>query len=68
MVGHTIFWTVVILSVIGHVLLLQAAWRIWRRRVPEGVTHSHSGADLAWSSVTAILTGLLLYAVYLALP
>lgn len=68
MVGHTIFWTVVILSVFGHVLLLQSAWRLWRRRIPDGVTRSHGGADLAWSSVTAVLTGLLLYAVYLALP
>jgi hypothetical protein len=35
--------------------------------LPTGVPRSHGGADMAWTLATALLTGVLLYYVYLAL-
>ena len=67
--AYTLFWLVVILFVMGHGLLLQSAWRL-RRGAPgssDGMAHSHGGADLIWSVITALLTGLLLYATYVRL-
>ncbi len=67
--AYTLFWLVVLLFVVGHGLLLESAWRL-RRGGPsssDGLAHSHGRADLTWSVITALLTGLLLYATYVRL-
>lgn len=70
MLEHSIFWLVVFIFVLGQALLVRAAWRMRREPAPPppGVPQSPANADFAWTLVTAALTALLLYGVYLALP
>lgn len=70
MLSHGLYWLVVAVFVVGQALLVHAAWRLRRGEasLPPGVPRSHGGADLAWTAVTAGLTGVMLYYAYLALP
>lgn len=70
MLSHGLFWLVVAVFVVGQAILVQAAWRLRRSEasLPPGVPRSHGGADVGWTLVTALLTGVMLYYAYLALP
>ena len=68
--SHGLFWMVTVVFLCGQALLLRAAWRLRRSEatLPPGVPRSHGGADLAWSVATALLTGVMLFFAFLALP
>ncbi len=70
MLSHGLYWLVAAVFVVGQAILVQAAWRLRRSEasLPPGVPRSHGGADLAWTIMTAGLTGIMLYYAYLALP
>lgn len=70
MLSHGLFWLVVAVFVGGQAMLLRSAWRLRKREaaLPPGVPRSHGGADLAWTGLTALLTGVMLYGAFLALP
>jgi heme/copper-type cytochrome/quinol oxidase subunit 2 len=70
MLSHGLFWLVVAVFVVGQAILVHAAWRLRRSEasLPAGVPRSHGGADLAWTLLTALLTGVMFYYAYLALP
>lgn len=69
MLSMVLFWCVVAVFLVGQVILVRSAWVLWRREptLPAGIPRG-KGADLAWSLVTAALTGLMLYYAFLALP
>lgn len=70
MLSHTLFWLVVVVFAGGQVLLVRSAWRLRRSELqpPAGVPRGNPQADLGWTLATAVLTGLMLYAAYVALP
>lgn len=70
MLSHALFWLVVAVFIGGQAILVRSAWRLRQREatLPAGVPRSHGGADLAWTLLTAALTGGLLYFAFLALP
>lgn len=70
MLSTVLFWLVAAVFVAGQVILVRSAWVLWRREagLPAGVPRSKGGADLAWTLVTAALTGVMLYYAFLALP
>lgn len=70
MFSHLLFWLVVIVFGVGQAILLHSAWRLRHgvTDLPTQVPQNHGTADLLWTLATAILTGILLYAVFLALP
>ncbi len=67
---EALFWAIVAVVVAGQALLLHSAWRLHRSPVapPPGVARSDTRADLGWTLVTALFTGLLLAFAALALP
>ncbi|PDW02589.1 hypothetical protein [Candidatus Viridilinea mediisalina] len=69
MLHYSIFWLVVFIFVLGQAILIRAAWRLRRAPAPPplGVPRSPANADFAWTLLTALLTALLLYGVYVEL-
>jgi heme/copper-type cytochrome/quinol oxidase subunit 2 len=69
-VREALFWIVAAVVVGGQLLLVRSAWRLRRPAVdlPPGVPRSDARSDLAWTVLTALLTFVLLYFAYLALP
>lgn len=70
MLSHGLFWLIAAVFVVGQGLLVRSAWALRRGAAspPPGVPRSNGGADLAWTLLTAALTGVLLSYAYLALP
>ncbi|MFV9507063.1 MAG: hypothetical protein AB4911_21140 [Oscillochloridaceae bacterium umkhey_bin13] len=70
MLSHVLFWLVVIVFVVGHALLIHSAWRLRHGAtdLPAQVPQSHGPTDLLWTLATAGLSGVMLYAIFLALP
>mgnify|MGYP001378632729 CR=1 FL=1 len=70
MVSHGLFWLIVAVFVVGHGLLVRSAWALRRGEAapPPGVPRSNGNADLAWTLLTAALSGVMLYYAFLALP
>lgn len=69
MASYGLFWLVVVVFVVGQALLVRSAWQLRKREasLPPGVPRSHGASDLAWTLVTAALTGVMLYYAYFAL-
>ena len=62
----TIFWSVAAIFVVGHILLLRAAWRL-RADDQRATTASTGTMDLGWSIVTAAASAALLATVYMSI-
>lgn len=69
MANYGLFWLVVVVFVVGQALVLRSAWQLRKSEasLPPGVPRSHGGMDLAWTLLTAVLTGVMLYYAYRAL-
>jgi hypothetical protein len=70
MLSTVLFGLIAAIFVVGQMFLVRSAWLLWRREasLPAGVPRSKGGTDLAWTLVTAALTGMMLYYAFLALP
>ena len=69
MVSYGLFWLIVAVFVGGQALLVRSAWRLRKSELslPTDAPRGHGDAEVAWTLATAVLTGVLLYCVYLAL-
>lgn len=69
MLSSALFWFVVAVFIVGHILLIRAALRLRRSLVelPAGLPRSDSRSDLGWTLLTALASAALLVAVFYAI-